>query len=234
MRTDAPKKTPRPFTRALALACLSALAAAPAASTAFVTAGRGANAAVRIRDIQGASHVSPLNGRAVAGVTGVVTFKRPGGFFMQDARPDADERTSEGLFVSARSPAPVSVGDSVEVEGTVKELRPGRSAPDNPNLSVTQIEATSVRVVSSGNALPAPVVVGAGGRVPPRQVIEDDAGGDAEVSGLFDPGADGLDFYESLEGMLVRVNSAVAVGPSITRRDSKDVVVIGDGGAGAG
>ncbi|HYE15798.1 MAG TPA: endonuclease/exonuclease/phosphatase family protein, partial [Pyrinomonadaceae bacterium] len=47
-------------------------------------------------------------------------------------------------------------------------------------------------------------------------------------------GADGLDFYESLEGMLVRVNSAVAVGPSITRRDSKDVVVIGDGGAGAG
>jgi hypothetical protein len=47
-------------------------------------------------------------------------------------------------------------------------------------------------------------------------VIEDDASGDVETSGVFDPASDGIDFYESLEGMLVRVNDVVAVGPRAT------------------
>src|SRR5215204_653029 len=54
----------------------------------------------RIREIQGASHISPLANTEVSGVNGVVTAKREGGFFMQDAAPDDDPRTSEGIFVS--------------------------------------------------------------------------------------------------------------------------------------
>ena len=236
MKTDDAKNPAQVFTRprAAALTCVAILAASLAASQAFIPASRGASAPARIRDIQGAAHVSPLNGRTVEDVRGVVTLKRSNGFFMQDTRPDGDERTSEGVFVSTSSPATVSVGDAVEVEGTVRELRPGTNAPNNANLSITQIDAASVRVASSNNPLPAPVIVGAGGRVPPKEVIENDAGGDVELSGLFDPNSDGLDFYESLEGMLVRVNNAVVVGPSRTRRDSREVIVLGDAGAGAG
>src|SRR5262249_8490903 len=88
----------------------------------------------------------------------------------------------------------------------------------------------TVRVVSSANPTPTPVVVGAGGRVPPDRVIEDDATGDAETTGVFDPATDGLDFYESLEGMLVEVDDAVATGP---RRSTGEIPVVADGGAGA-
>lgn len=78
-----------------------------------------------------------------------------------------------------------------------------------------------------------PVVIGAGGRVPPSAVIEDDAAGDVEAGATFDPASDGLDFYESLEGMLVQVNNPVAVGPSFTLRGgAKETPVVGEGGAG--
>jgi endonuclease/exonuclease/phosphatase family metal-dependent hydrolase len=88
--------------------------------------------------------------------------------------------------------------------------------------------------VSSGNALPAPVVIGSGGRVPPTTVVEDDATGDAETSGVFDPAQDGLDFYESLEGMLVQVNDAVATGPQSDFGSNREISVLADDGAGAG
>jgi hypothetical protein len=41
-------------------------------------------------------------------------------------------------------------------------------------------------------------------------VINDDGTGNVETSGVFDPATDGIDFYESLEGMLVQVNNPVA------------------------
>src|SRR6266540_2013540 len=65
------------------------------------------------------------------------------------------------------------------------------------------------------------------GRVPPRTVIEDDATGDVETSGTFDPRSDGIDFYESLEGMRVQLDDAVAVGPSSS---FGEIPVVGDDG----
>jgi predicted extracellular nuclease len=62
-------------------------------------------------------------------------------------------------------------------------------------------------------------------------VIEDDATGDVEISGVFDPATDGIDFYESLEGMRVQVNDAVVVGP---RNDFGELWVLPDDGANAG
>ena len=183
----------------------------------------------RIREIQGGGHLSPMAGAEVSGVTGVVTAKRADGFFMQDAAPDSDARTSEGIFVFAN--ADVSAGDGVRVAGTVAERRQGPDAATNANLSVTQIRAASVNVLSRGNPLPRVTVVGAGGRLPPSSVIEDDAGGNVETGGVFDPAADGVDFYESLEGMLVRVNDATVVGPSRTLRGgTREIPVVGDGG----
>ena len=189
----------------------------------------------RIREIQGARHVSTLDRTAVSGVTGVVTLKRPNGFFMQDTAPDADARTSEGMFVFTNAPPDVSPGDGVRVGGTVAERRQGPDAASNANLTVTQITSSSVTVLSRGNPLPRPVVIGAGGRVPPGGVIEHDAAGNVETGGTFDPAADGIDFYESLEGMLVRVNVAAVVGPTRTLRGGvKEIPVVGDGGRRAG
>ena len=66
--------------------------------------------------------------------------------------------------------------------------------------------------------------------MPPGEVIEDDATGSVETSGVFDPATDGIDFYESLESMLVQVNNPVATGP---RNDFGEISVIGDNGANA-
>ena len=77
-----------------------------------------------------------------------------------------------------------------------------------------------------------PVVIGAGGRVPPSERIDDDTAGSVEVPAqtTHDPAQDGIDFYESVEGMLVQVNNARAVGP-INRFG--EIWLVGDNGANA-
>jgi predicted extracellular nuclease len=183
-----------------------------------------------IHEIQGAGHISPLDGKNVADVEGIVTARRlfsGRGFYMQDATPDADDATSDGIFVFTGSTPTVAVGDAVEVSGTVSEFRPGS---DPENLTITQIGSPSITVMSSGNPVPE-TLVGPGGRTPPTEVIEDDATGDVETSGIFDPASDGIDFYESLEGMHVRIDDAVVVGP---RNNFGEVAVLAANGAGAG
>lgn len=179
-----------------------------------------------IHSIQGAGHISPLSGQNVCNVQGIVTAKRGTGFYMQDPNPDGNEATSEGLFVYT-NPESVNVGDLVRVSGRVSEYRPGGK---ETNLTVTELTSARVRVLSSGNPLPPPVVIGRGGRVPPGEVIEDDASdGNVETSGVFDPASDGIDFYESLEGMLVELDDPVAVGPTAVRYG--ELPVVGDNGA---
>ena len=114
---------------------------------------------------------------------------------------------------------------TVRVSGRVLEFRPGGETTDNLTTTEITTPGLSVAVLSSGNPLPAPTVVGAGGRVPPSTVIEDDATGSVETSGIFDPAADGIDFYESLEGMRVQVNQALVVGP---RNGFGEIPVVGD------
>jgi uncharacterized protein len=180
-----------------------------------------------INEIQGAAHHSPLEGLAVADVHGIVTAERNNGFWMQDPTPDADPATSDGLFVFTSSTPTVNVGDDVLVDGTVAEFRPGNDAV---NLTTTELTAPHVIVQATGAPVPA-TLVGPGGRVAPTTVIEDDATGDVENSGVFDPANDGMDFYESLEGMHLELQNAVAVGP---RSDFGEIPVLPAGGAGAG
>ncbi|UFP94978.1 endonuclease/exonuclease/phosphatase family protein [Gloeobacter morelensis] len=183
-----------------------------------------------IREIQGKAQISPKNGQFVSNVPGIVTAKRSNGFYLQDPAPDGDEGTSEAIFVFTSSAPTVAVGDSLAVSGTVTEFIPGGASTGN--LSITEITSPAITVVSSGNPLPAPTVIGVGGRVPPTQVIDDD--------GLtsFDPTTDGIDFYESLEAMRVQVNAAVATSPTLTFNEGEsdensELIVLADGGAGA-
>ncbi len=185
---------------------------------------------IRIHDIQGAAHISPLNGQAVNNVPGIVTALVSNGFYLQDPNPDNNDATSEGIFVFTSSRPTVTVGSSILVSGTVSEFRPGNSAN---NLTTTQIISPTITTLSTGNPLPAPTVLGNGGRTIPTTVISNDAvNGNVENAGtLFDPAQDGIDFYESLEGMLVQVNNAVAVGPTSS---FGEIPVLADNGANAG
>ncbi|HSB39036.1 MAG TPA: Ig-like domain-containing protein, partial [Gaiellaceae bacterium] len=186
-------------------------------------------APIPIHEVQGATHVSPYAGQVV-NVLGIVTARSSTGFWMQDPSADADPATSEGIFVFTSSTPTAAVGDSVRVSGRVQEFRPGGAS--SGNLTTTELSGSpAVTVLSSGNPLPAPVVMGNGGRIPPDTVIEDDATGSVETSGVFDPAQDGLDFYESLEGMRVQLNDAVAVGPTATAFG--ETPVVGDDGANA-
>ncbi|TYB47048.1 endonuclease/exonuclease/phosphatase [Actinomadura chibensis] len=182
---------------------------------------------VRIRDVQGAAHLSPLTGSAVAGVPGVVTAVTGNGFWMQDPRPDRSDATSEGVFVFTRTRPGAAVGDAVRVDGRVAEFRPGGAA--SRGLTRTEIDASATAVTARGVPLPAPVVLGPGGRRPPGRVV-DGPRGDVEKGGALDPRRAALDFYESLEGMRVEVRDAVAAGPS----RAGEVPVLPAAGAGAG
>ena len=198
---------------------------------------------LRIHDIQGASHISPYRDRLAAGVPGVVTTRRTNGYFIQDPRPDRDVRTSEGIFVfTSTAPDPaLTPGTAVTVTGRVAEFRAGGAS--SANLTVTEL--TSATATPAGSGSIAPTRVGKGGRVPPTTVIEDDVvdpGGEdpTSVSGdveqgapLFDPSEDGIDFYESLEGMLTEVRNAVAVARTTDFTSNKELPVLADGGAGA-
>jgi predicted extracellular nuclease len=183
--------------------------------------------AVEISEIQSANHISALVGQAVQ-TSGIVTAGRTNGFYMQDPSADANVATSEAIFVFTSSAPTVSVGDAVQVVGTVGEFRPGGSG--STNLTTTQLASPAITVLSAGNPLPAATVIGTGGRIPPGAVIDDDATGSVETSGSFDATTDGIDFYESLEAMRVQVNNPVAVGPT---NGFGEVMVVGDGGANA-
>ncbi|GAB3590073.1 endonuclease/exonuclease/phosphatase family protein [Angustibacter peucedani] len=167
-----------------------------------------------IAEIQGAAHRSPLAGTHVTGVEGVVTAKGPKGYWMQSTTPDDDVATSEGLYVFTSSAPTVSVGDAVTVAATVTEFRPGSAT--GPGLSTTELTGATTTVASSGNALPAPVVLGVD-RVAPAQNVKTGEPGNVEADGVpFSPSTDALDFDESLEGMRVAVSAPRAVGPTNT------------------
>src|SRR5438309_30678 len=183
-----------------------------------------------IHEIQGATHISPLNGQTLGNIPGIVTAKRSNGFYLQDPSPDSDPATSEGIFVfTSSAPGSVTVGDAVRVKARVSEFRPGGSS--TANLTTTELVSPIITVLSRGNALPAATVIGLGGRMPPTAVIEDDATGSVETSGVFDPASDGIDFYESLEGMLVQINDPVIVGPT---NSFNEIPVLPDNGSWAG
>ncbi len=225
---------------------------------------------LRIHDIQGRQHLSPYRDRFVAGVPGIVTARRFNGLYIQDPRPDRDERTSEGIFIfTSPPPAAATIGAAVTVSGRVTEFRQGCTPSCTPpdfesgefgasafaNLTITEIDRATVTVAGTGAI--APTVIGRGGRVPPRTVIDDDTpdpeaddpplitgnvedkssapGDTANQDPTFDPREDGIDFYESLEGMLTRVNRAVVVEPANNfsvgfANENTEVAVLADNG----
>lgn len=194
---------------------LATLTAAPLALTGFAVlapVSAADDGPETIAEIQGRAHLSPFDGTDVAGIEGVVTAVSRNGFWFQSTRPDHDPRTSEGLFVYTGSAPEVKVGDSVSVDGTVDEFRPGGEGGYD-NLTTTQLTSPTVTVTGTAT-VPRPVFLGKD-RVAPQQTIEADDPTSVEYGeAAFRPDRDAIDFYESMEGMHVGVRDARVVGPT--------------------
>ena len=177
----------------------------------------------KVHDIQGAGHFSPYVGRCVVGVEGVVTAilgQRSGqAFWIQGAEGDDDPSTSEGVLVTAlEGTAAVAVGDVVRVDGRVEERSWGLELP------VTRIVASHLEVADRDLPLPEAVVIGHGGDLIPRGEVA------SRQLQVFDPSRYAADAFEALEGMRVRVEEPVVVGPTSGHGEA---VVVGDGGRGS-
>ncbi|GGE78917.1 endonuclease/exonuclease/phosphatase family protein [Priestia taiwanensis] len=163
---------------------------------------------IRIRDIQGTQHISPYNTKTVQQVVGIVTKTDKNGFYMQDPTPDNDIRTSEGIYVYSKNHQ-VKEGTLVSVSGKVMEyVGPGYSDKAETDLTSTQISATTISVAPT-NPFPAPkpVRIGVNGLPIPEESIDSDA------FSRFNPEVDAIDFYESLEGMMIELPRPKVVAP---------------------
>ena len=138
-----------------------------------------------IYEIQGNGLASPFTGQVVKTEDNVVTAVGPDGFFIQtpDADADADPETSNGIFVFTGGAPTVQVGDQVDVQGTVAEF-----------FNLTEITGPTVTIDSTGNTLPAVVILNPDTPSPnqPQPATE----------------------MERYEGMIVRVENGLATGPT--------------------
>ena len=133
------------------------------ANTLPSTPAAAASATHFIHDVQGPGASSPLSTGTTVTVQGIVVgdfqagdsdVRRTSldGFYLQEegADWDANSLTSEGIFIFSGSVGYLDVneGDIVRVTGTVSEFN-----------GMTEVTVSGMTIVSTGNALPAPVVI---------------------------------------------------------------------------
>ncbi|RZJ44657.1 MAG: hypothetical protein EON86_02910, partial [Brevundimonas sp.] len=175
-----------------------------------------------IYTIQGAGHISTYVGEEVT-TTGVVTAIDNNGFYIQDPNGDGNRATSDAIFISTgTAPVGIVIGSAVTVAGVVQEFVGAAGS-----LSITQIAAGANGLNYSANGTGTVQMTyignGVGEYTPPTSVVDDDN------FTSFDPDADGADFYESMEGMLVTVRDAQAVSDT----DAGSTYVVANQGADA-
>lgn len=176
-------------------------------------------ALVHTYDIQGAGHISPMVNQTVLteGVVTALDTSGSRGFWIQDQTGDGNDSTSDAVFVYTGSAPTVHVGDLVEVKGVVDEYQ----GSDTNNLTITEVDASQVTVTGTGTV--APTIIGEGGRLVPTESV------DSDHLTVFNPDHDAIDFFESIEGMLVTVKNAQAVDATY----SGSTWVVSDDGADA-
>ena len=161
-----------------------------------------------IGEIQGESHLSPLVGNKVIINNVIVTKKDKTGFYVQDKVPDKNPRTSDAIYVASKDN--VEVGDLLKVQGIVKEgymeeysVKEGQTFK-TPAGSLTVTQITNVTITKLGTTdLPKPINIS--GKMP-KDIVDN-------TPTKYNPETEALDYWESLEGMLVEVNKPRVVGP---------------------
>lgn len=172
--------------------------------------------ALSISEIQGISHVSPYYGyRALT--KGILTaVSRPeNGIGMElylqmpDSEDDGDIRTSSAINVYLSTQrSDLVVGQELEIGGLITEIMTYQG------MTRTAIrEVDSLRIISSDNPLPAFKIVGsktAESLRIPTKAISTYRGNLNEKKELLL--TDAIDFWESLEGMRIKVETPTVVG----------------------
>ena len=204
-----------------------------------IQVGAGVNPTTPIPTIQGASQTSPYVGQTVT-TSGVVIGTKskasagnsngaPNGYFVQDPTGDGDPTTSDGIFVFiglSTAPNTALLNHLVQVSGRVQEFASGSSLPfteigGGPTITdmgvytgtaITPVIITADPAKSGSNVR----------RVPSTTVVSSTTG--------YNPSVNAIDFYESLESMLVQVDAGLVVGPTNAYGET---VVLPDNGAGA-
>lgn len=132
-------------------------------SVATATLVNDDQAPMTIEQIQGTGFTSPVATQTVTTANNIVTAVLPapnGGFVMQmrDADASADAASSNGILVFTGATPTVQIGDEVIVKGQVVEFGTGTA---EQRVTEYTNSGLSVAVTSSGNALPAPIVLDA-------------------------------------------------------------------------
>ena len=133
----------------------------PAPSPSPTPAPAPAPAITPINQIQGSGHTSPKVGQVLT-TSGVVTKLNNNGFYLQNPTPDDNAGTSEGLFVFTSTAPTVSVGQAVNVTGTIAEFNTGAAGNAlTASRTLTQMSGvTGVTVTASGQSIaPTPLTL---------------------------------------------------------------------------
>lgn len=108
-----------------------------------------------IAAVQGTGATSPLEGLRV-GVSGIVTFRRSNGFYLQDSVYDPNASTGIFVFTQSIPPDVAQPGNQVMVFGDVAEFRP---AADPESAPLTEIINPTVNLLLRDRGIPAPVTL---------------------------------------------------------------------------
>ena len=161
-----------------------------------------------IGEVQGESHQSPLAGKEVIINNVVVTKTDKTGFYVQDKVSDNNPRTSDAVYVASKDK--VESGDLLKVQGTVKEgymeeysVKQGQTFK-KPAGSLTVTQIINATITKLGKAeLPKALNIS---EKMPKDVVDN-------TPTKYNPETEALDYWESLEGMLVEVTKPKVTGP---------------------
>ncbi len=161
-------------------------------------------------EIQGNSHRSPVWGHKVT-TRGIVTavdnvdwFPRGIDIIIQDPQGDGVDETSDALHIHLVADLTnIEVGDEIEVSGTVFEHM---TLDNKQNMSKTVIrDVTAQKILRKRQPLPKATLIGMDGRAIPNRILSTWAG-DLNFKPFLKL-TDGIDFWESLEGMRVKIRN---------------------------
>ena len=181
---------------------------APAVATAPAAQATAPKEVKNIGEVQGESHQSPLAGKKVIINNVVVTKTDKTGFYVQDKVSDNNPRTSDAVYVASKDK--VESGDLLKVQGTVKEgymeeysVKQGQTFK-KPAGSLTVTQIINATITKLGKAeLPKALNIS---EKMPKDVVDN-------TPTKYNPETEALDYWESLEGMLVEVTKPKVTGP---------------------
>lgn len=148
-----------------------------------------------IPQIQGIGFTSFFVESGPVTVQCVVTAVDSNLFYCQDQIGDGNDATSDAISVFTGSAPSVTVGDFVAITGSITEFTGvGADLSDSSQTRTQFASPDAIVTITTGNALPAPVVIGRSGRIPPSTSL-----------------IEYLAFWESLEDMLVTIEDPITV-----------------------